>query len=356
MVLCDLSTTTPTSRSRIRRAQILKRRSRGRSEMGFTAMMATELEFFLFEQSFEEHARSGFRDLTPISAYNEDYHILQTTKEEHVMRPIRNHLLWAGIPVENSKGEAGDRPGRAQHPLRRRADCADHHTIAKQAVKEIAWANGRAATFLAEMASDRQGRLVAHVHQSLCRPTGDAGLPRRGRRRSTACRKRCVLHGRAAEYAPEYHLFPGALCQQLQALPEGHLRADQDRVWSVDNRTASFRLCGDGTKGVRVECRIGGSDMNPYLASPRSSPPACRASRTSWSLRPRPRRCLRRRRRAAIPQDAARGDRDPARLEDAARRDGRRRGRSLRPRAEWEQEAFDAAVTDWEIARGFERA
>jgi glutamine synthetase len=124
--------------------QILKVQIARLKALGYAAMMATELEFFLFEQSFRDLARSGYRDLTPISSYNEDYHILQTTKEEGIMRPVRNHLFAAGIPVENYQGRGGDRTGRAQHPLFAEAlDCADHHTIAKHAVKEIAWANGR---------------------------------------------------------------------------------------------------------------------------------------------------------------------------------------------------------------------
>jgi len=69
--------------------------------------MATELEFFLFENSLDDIRKSGFRDRKPISGYNEDYHIFQTTKEEGIMRPIRNHLFAAGLPIENSKGEAG---------------------------------------------------------------------------------------------------------------------------------------------------------------------------------------------------------------------------------------------------------
>jgi hypothetical protein len=68
------------------------------------------------------------------------------------------------------------------------------------------------------------------------------------------------------EVCARLHLLPGALCEQLQAVPEGHLRADQDRSGRIDNRTAGYRLCGEGTKGVRIECRIGGSDINPYLA------------------------------------------------------------------------------------------
>lgn len=126
---------------------ILKKQIARLAEMGLTAKMATELEFFLFEKSFDAIRKSGYRDLTPISGYNEDYHILQTTKEEVVMRPLRNHLYAAGIPIENSKGEV--ETGQEELNIRY-ADamaCADHHTIAKHATKEIAWQQSHAATF-----------------------------------------------------------------------------------------------------------------------------------------------------------------------------------------------------------------
>ena len=109
---------------------ILKRQIDRLSAAGITAQTATELEFFLFEKSFEQIRKEGFQDLTPISGYNEDYHILQTTKEEHVMRPLRNHLFAAGVPVENSKGEA--EAGQEELNIRYAPalDCADHHSIA----------------------------------------------------------------------------------------------------------------------------------------------------------------------------------------------------------------------------------
>ena len=106
MVICDVldhDTHEPVPHSP---RAVLKKQIARLDALGFDAMMATELEFFLFEQSFDEIRKGGFRDLTPISGYNEDYHILQTTKEEAVMRPLRNHLFAAGIPVENTKGEA----------------------------------------------------------------------------------------------------------------------------------------------------------------------------------------------------------------------------------------------------------
>ena len=147
MVLCDMMDHHGNPITHSPRAMLRKQIAR-LAEMGFTSIMATELEFFLFEQSFDEISKGGFRNLTPISAYNEDYNILQTTKEEAVMRPLRNHLYAMGIPVEGSKGEAE----AGQEELNIKYDealaCADHHSIAKHAVKEIAWQQGHAATFL----------------------------------------------------------------------------------------------------------------------------------------------------------------------------------------------------------------
>ncbi len=132
--VCDHHTGEPIPHSP---RQVLKTQIERAEAMGFTPMMATELEFFLFEKSYDQIRRGGFRKLKPFSGYNEDYHILQTTKEEHVMRPIRNLLVAAGVPVENTKGEA--EAGQAELNIRY-ADAllaADNHTIAKQAVKEI---------------------------------------------------------------------------------------------------------------------------------------------------------------------------------------------------------------------------
>ena len=124
---------------------LLKRQIARLEAMGLKAMMASELEFFLFRDSFEEAQAKGYRGLERISAYNEDYHIFQTTKEEGVMRAIRNGLNGADIPVENSKGEAD--AGQEEINVRY-ADAlamADRHAIIKNACKEIAWQHGRAS-------------------------------------------------------------------------------------------------------------------------------------------------------------------------------------------------------------------
>ena len=165
MVLCDVldhHSHAPVPHSP---REMLKRQIARAEAMGFSPVMATELEFFLFQGTHDEIARAGF-DLKPISNYNEDYHIFQTTKEEGVMRPIRNHLRAMGIPVEGSKGEAEAGQEELNIKYAGALATADHHTLAKNGIKEIAHLHGSAASFLAKWHHDRVGS-AAHVHQSL---------------------------------------------------------------------------------------------------------------------------------------------------------------------------------------------
>ena len=323
------------------------------TELGFDAMMATELEFFLFEQSYDDIRKSGFRELNPISGYNEDYHILQTTKEESVMRPIRNHLYAAGIPIENSKGEAETGQEELNIRYSNALACADHHTIAKHAVKEIAWQQGRAASFLPKWHHDKVGS-SSHVHQSLWQdgqplfhdasdPLGMSDLMRH------------YMAGLIA-YAPDYTCFLAPYVNSYKRFAKGTF-APTKTVWSVDNRTAGFRLCGDGTKGVRVECRIGGSDLNPYLAQAAMLAAGIKGIEDKMILADPT--------RGDVYEDASAAE-IPSTLRAAT--ENLRGSAMLRAAmgddvidhytraAEWEQEEFDRVVTDWEIARGFERA
>lgn len=353
MVLCDVldhHTHQPVAHSP---RAVLKRQIERLAAMGLTAMMASELEFFLFEQSYETIRKGGFRDLVPISGYNEDYHILQTTKEEVVMRPLRNHLFAAGIPVENSKGEA--EAGQEELNIRYASalDCADHHTIAKHATKEIAWQKGHAASFLPKWHHTRVGS-SAHIHMSLWRgelpaffdPNAQWGM-------SDLMRQ--FMAG-IIEYAPEYTVFLAPYINSYKRFMKGTF-APTKAVWSVDNRTAGFRLCGDGTRAVRVECRIGGSDLNPYLAQAALLAAGIKGIEDGMALAPPT--------SGDVYQDGA-ARQIPATLRGAT--STLRNSTMLREAmgdavidhyvrcAEWEQEEFDRIVTDWEIARGFERA
>lgn len=322
--------------------------------LGFTPTMATELEFFLFEKSYEEITRSGFRDLQPISAYNEDYHILQTTKEEKVMRPLRNLLYAAGIPVENTKGEA--EAGQEELNIRYgpALETADNHTLAKHATKEIAWAHGHAATFLPKWRADRVGS-SAHVHQSLSGKDGKPAFHDPEDARGMSETMKHYMAGLIA-YSRDYTFFLAPYVNSYKRFTKGTF-APTKTVWSVDNRTAGFRLCGENTPGVRVECRIGGSDINPYLALAAQLAAGLKGIEEKLELAPPT---------SGDVYDAESATEIPGTLREAT--ETLRGSAMLREAfgdavvdhyvrcAEWEQEEFDRAVTDWEIARGFERA
>ena len=227
---------------------ILKKQIKRLEKMGFDPMMATELEFFLFEKSFKEIQEDGFRELRPISAYNEDYHILQTTKEEHIMRPIRNYLWDAGIPVENSKGEAETGQEELNIKYGNALNTAEYHTIAKHAVKEIAWSQGHAVTFLPKWHHDKVGS-SSHVHQSLWQdgenafydPTDKLGMSQLMKHYMAG-----LLH-----YTSDMTFFLAPYVNSYKRFAKGTF-APTRIIWSVDNRTAGFRLCGAGSSSVRI--------------------------------------------------------------------------------------------------------
>ncbi len=354
MVLCDVQDHHTHADVPHSPRAMLKRQIARLAEKGLTPMMATELEFFLFEKSLEEMRKTGYRDLEPISGYNEDYHILQTTKEEDVMRPIRNHLFNAGIPVENTKGEA--EAGQEELNIKYAAalDCADFHTISKHAVKEIAWSRGRSASFLAKWHKDRVGS-SSHVHQSLWTEDGQNAFCEEGAELGMSELMRQYMAG-LIKYAPEYTYFLAPYINSYKRFQKGTF-APTKTVWSIDNRTAGFRLCGEGTKALRVECRIGGSDLNPYLALASQIAAGLKGIEEKLELAP-----------------ATTGDvyetRDAGEVPHSLREARHLLNGSSMLReafsdavvdhyvraADWEIEEFDRVVTDYEIARGFERA
>ncbi|MFZ7092547.1 glutamine synthetase family protein [Primorskyibacter sp. 2E233] len=352
MVLCDVldhHTHEPVPHSP---RAMLKSQVARLAEMGFDAMMATELEFFLFEKSFDEIRKGGFRDLTPISGYNEDYNIFQTTKEEHVMRPVRNHLWNAGIPIENSKGEA--EAGQEELNIKYAAalDTADYHSIAKHAVKEIAWQQGHAVSFLPKWSHDMVGS-SSHVHQSLWKdgkpaffdPDADLGM--------SDLMKNYVAG--LLKYAPDYTYFLAPYINSYKRFMKGTF-APTRIVWSVDNRTAGFRLCGDGSKAIRIECRIGGSDLNPYLAMAGMLAAGIAGIEEGLELQPPTKGDVYQGETGFIPGtlgEARAALRDSTLMRAAF---GDKVVEHYCRAAEVEIEEFARVVTDWEIARGFERA
>ena len=352
IVLCDVldhATHAPVTHAP---REMLKVQIARLAKMGFTATMATELEFFLFNGTADEIARGGFRDLEPISTYNEDYSIFQTTKEEHVMRPLRNHLRAMGVPVEGSKGEAEAGQEELNIKYADALACADHHTLAKHAAKEIAFAHGHTATFLPKWHKDRVGS-ASHIHMSLFKDGKNAFVdPDRAHGKSELMDH--FMAGLLA-YAPDITYFLAPYINSYKRFAKGTFAPTQI-IWSVDNRTAAFRLCGAGTHGVRVECRVPGADMNPYLGQAAVIAAGIKGIEEKLALAdpyvgdaygsdaPHIPRTLRDAREALLGSEMLKD----AMGEDVVAHYARA--------AEWEIEEFDQVVTDYEIARGFEKA
>ena len=242
---------------------ILKRQVARARALGFEPMMATELEFYIFENAYEDLRDGGISRLKPISGYNEDYHIFQTTKEEGLMRDVRNGLYAAGIPVENTKGEADAGQHEVNYRYSDALDAADNHIVVKQAVKDIAHAKGKSVTFMAKY-DHRKAGSSSHVHQSLWTKEGKPAFFDHDDGNGMSATMKHFLAGQLA-HAQEITAFLAPYVNSYKRFTIG-MFAPTKAVWSADNRTAGFRVCGAHTKAVRVECRIPGSDVNPYLA------------------------------------------------------------------------------------------
>ena len=334
---------------------ILKKQVARLEAMGMKAFMATELEFFLFDQTYEQAQASGYRNMQLASAYNEDYHIFQTTKEEGVMRAIRTGLQGAGIPVENSKGEAS--AGQEEINVRY-ADVltmADRHVIIKNACKEIAWKQGKAITFLAKWNYNAAGS-SSHIHQSLW--SADGSTPLFFDPSAKYGMSELMQHYVAGllAHASEITLFLAPYINSYKRFMKGTF-APTKAIWSKDNRTAGYRLCGEESKGIRIECRVGGSDLNPYLAMAALIAAGIDGIEEKMALQP------------AFTGDAY-GATDVQEIPGTLRAATEIANGSAMLRAAFgddvvdhyvhaarvEQDEYDRRITDWEVARGFERA
>jgi glutamine synthetase len=334
---------------------ILKRQVARLESMGMKAFMATELEYFLFRQTYDEAQDAGFRGLQTFGAYNEDYHIFQTTKEEDINRAIRTGLQGAGIPVENSKGEASAGQGEINVRYADALTMGDRHAIIKNACKEIAWSRGRALSFMAKWSNKAAGS-SSHIHQSLWSADGKKPLFLDAKADSGMSGLMRHYVAGLLHHASEITYFLAPYINSYKRFSAGTF-APTKAVWSKDNRTAGYRLCGEGSKGIRIECRVGGSDLNPYLAMAALLAAGLDGIENKRELEP------------AFVGDAY-GGRDireiPHTLRDATvALDGSAMLRAAFGEdvidhyvhaARWEQEEYDRRVTDWELARGFERA
>lgn len=333
---------------------VLKRQVARLEAMGLKAFTATELEFFLFKESYEEVQAKGHRNIAPISAYNEDYHIFQTTKEEDVMRAIRNGLQGADIPVENSKGEADAGQEEINVHYADALTMADRHSIIKNGCKEIAWSKGRSITFMAKWNYSAAGS-SSHIHQSLWSLDGKPLFYDKEAENGMSELMKHYLAG-LLHHASEITLFLAPYINSYKRFQAGTF-APTKAIWSLDNRTAGYRVCGGDTKSVRVECRVGGADLNPYLAMAALLAAGIDGIENKRQLEP------------AFVGDAYHGKSAreiPATLRAATQ--AADESAMLRQAfgddvidhyvhaAKWEQFEYDRRVTDWEVKRGFERS
>ncbi len=334
------------------RSVLQKQIARARA-MGFEPMMATELEFYLFEQSFAELFDSRYFEPVPLARYNIDYSIFGSSRDEPIMRAIRNGLYGAGIPIECSKGEADAGQEEVNAKYSDALDTADMHAIIKQGVKEIAQAHDASVTFMAKY-DHRKAGSSSHVHQSLWQ----GGKPSFRDEKDPHGMSQLMRHYIAGQlaHAAEITYFLAPYVNSYKRFVVG-MFAPTKAVWSLDNRTAGFRVCGEGTKAVRVECRIGGADLNPYLACAALLAAGLDGIEQKMELEP------------AISGDiyqAGKVREIPKTLGAAAQ--ALHGSTMLRAAlgddvvdhyhraAQWELEEQNRVVTDWEVARGFERA
>jgi glutamine synthetase len=239
---------------------ILRRQIERLAALGLCANVASELEFFLFQEDYAAGARMGYAGLTPSSSYRIDYHILQPGRDEPILREIRNQMLAAGIPIENSKGEWGV----GQHEINMTyADpllMADRHVVFKHGAKHIAQSHGNSITFMAKPIRGEAGS-SCHIHLSLFRENTNAFWDQATHAGNALFRQ---FLGGLMKYCREFSLFFAPTINSFKRF-ESMSWAPTKQVWATDNRTTGFRVVGHES-GFRIENRMPGADANPYLA------------------------------------------------------------------------------------------
>jgi glutamine synthetase len=259
MVLCDAHDNTDHQLVSVAPRSILRRQVERAAALGLQVMAASELEFFLYRDSYRDAHVKGYRDLESAGWYVDDYHLLQGARVEDYVGAARRALRDSEIPVETSKGEAAT----GQHELNVRyaevLAMADRHVVMKQAMKELADAQGVSVSFMAKPDAEQPGS-SCHLHLSVLRGDESAFTTPDG---DTTDAFRWFLGGwmRHAPdlmpcYAPTINSYKRF--QHQSWAPTG-------LSWSYDNRTAGFRIVGTG-RNLRIECRLPGADTNPYLA------------------------------------------------------------------------------------------
>jgi glutamine synthetase len=329
--------------------QILRRQLERLSERGLVGYVGTELEFMLFKDAYEAAWDKGYRQLEPANQYNVDYSLIGTGRVEHVLRRIRNGMTGAGMYVESAKGECN----LGQHEIAFRYTDAlstcDNHSIYKTGAKEIASAEGMSLTFMAKY-DEREGN-SCHIHISLRSEDGTPVLAGDGPHGFSPMMEH-FLAGLLAAQAELTYFFAPNINSYKRYVPGSF--APTAIAWGEDNRTCAFRVVGHG-QSLRVENRVPGGDVNPYLAVAALVAGGLHGIENELPLGP------------AFTGNAYDSDkpRVPASLREAAGllAQSQIARTAFGPdviehylnAARVELSAYDAAVTDWERIRGFER-
>jgi glutamine synthetase len=244
--------------------QALRAQVERAAELGLTVRVASELEFYVFNDSYEQAFDKGFCGLDPVGRYIQDYHILQTSKEEPLMQALRRHMDALGLEVENSKGEWG--PGQEELNLAHQEPVlmADHHVIFKHGIKEVAAQRGQSVTFMAKWNASYAGSSF-HVHSSLWdKKTGEPlGYDKTGAAHMSLRLQQWVAGQLAC--GRDFSVFYAPYVNSYRRYMAGTF-APTRLVAGVDNRTCGLRLLGHSPSAIRVENRCPGADANPYLA------------------------------------------------------------------------------------------
>ena len=324
--------------------QILRRQLMRLAERGWSEIAGTELEFMVFLDTYEEAWHKGYRELRPANLYNVDYSLLGTARVEPLIRRIRNDMGAAGMVVEDSKGECNF----GQHEINfRYADAlrtADEHAIFKNGAKEIAAAEGMALTFIAKY-DQREGN-SCHIHFSLADEQGPLFPREDGLFQSFLAGQLACLRELTLLLAPNVNSYKRYAAATF---------APTTVAWGHDNRTCSLRVVGHGP-GKRFENRVGGADLNPYLALSAIIASGLHGVDAGLELEP----ALEGNAYAAVERPRVPGTLTQARELFAASTIAREAfGEEVVAHylnaADVELSAFQSAVTDWERVRGFER-
>jgi glutamine synthetase len=327
--------------------QILKRQLERAAGAGYVALAGTELEFIVFDDTYEAAWSSGYRDLTPSNQYNVDYSILGTTRVEPLLRDIRNSMHAAGMNVEGAKGECNF----GQHEIGFLYDhalvTADNHSVYKTSAKEIAAHHGKALTFMAKF-NEREGN-SCHIHLSLRGDDGSTVFWEDGRRTPLydqfVAGVLATMRDFTLMYAPNVNSY--------KRFADGSF-APTAVAWGLDNRTCAVRLVGHGA-GARMENRLPGGDVNPYLALAAMLAGGLHGIENELELEPETAGNAYKSDKPRVPH-TLRAARDAFASSEVARKVfGEEVVAHYTNMADVELTAFDAAVTDWELRRGFER-